>query len=65
MNTPQVGDVWEPERGKKRRVTKVEDGRVEFLVSRHKYVCPRMSLLIFEFVADAKLIERNGEAVES
>lgn len=65
MNTPQVGDVWLSSSGKKRRVTKVEDGRVEYLVNRHRYVCPRFWLLIFKFVTDAKLIERDGEAVQS
>lgn len=64
MNTPQVGDVWLSESGRRRQVTKVEDGRVEYLVNRHKYVCPRMWRLVDEFVANATLIERNGEAVQ-
>lgn len=62
---PQVGDVWVTESGRRRRVTKVEGNRVEYLVNRHKYVCPRQSLFVFEFVADATLFERDGKQVQS
>lgn len=65
METPQVGDVWLSGRERRRRVTKVEDGRVEYLVNRHKYVCPRQWLPLDEFLRTATLIERDGKAVLS
>lgn len=68
METPQVGDVWEinPESGPIRQyVTRVSDGRVFYTYRRPDRRSNEFEMSMGLFQSGSKLIERNGEAVQS